>query len=135
MKQTMLLKLAPTIEQHQALLETMHAFNAACDYVAEIALSEKTANKFALQKIVYGELRTTYKLASQLAIRAISKASEAYKRDKSIKPTFRREGPLVYDPRVMSFKGLTHVSLLTLCGRVLVAFIIGNFQQSRMDAI
>jgi predicted transposase len=94
MKQTMLLKLAPTEEQHQALLETMHAFNAACDYVAEIAFSEKTANKFALQKIVYGELRTTYKLASQLAIRAISKASEAYKRDKGIKPTFRREGAL-----------------------------------------
>ena len=67
---------------------------------------KKTANKFALQKLVYGELRTTYKLAAQLAIRAISKASEAYKRDKSIQPTFQPEGALVYDERVMSFKGL-----------------------------
>lgn len=89
----MLLKLVPTTEQHQALLETMHAFNAACNYVAGIAYAQKTANKFELQKVVYGELRTTYTLAAQLAIRAISKASEAYKRDKSIQPTFKPEGP------------------------------------------
>src|SRR2546421_5258 len=135
MKQTMLLKLAPTEEQHQALLETMHAFNAACDYVAEMAFSEKTANKFELQKIVYGELRTTYKLAAQLAIRAISKASEAYKRDKSIKPHFRPEGALTYDERAMSFKGLTTVSLLTLHGRVLVPFLVGGYQQARLNRI
>src|SRR6266571_6043660 len=135
MKQTMLLKLAPTEEQHQALLETMHTFNAAANYVAAIAFSEKTANKFELQKIVYGELRTTYKLAAQLAIRAISKASEAYKRDKSIQPFFQSEGAIVYDPRVMSFKGLNTVSLLTLSGRVLVPFRMGEYQESRLDQI
>ena len=116
----MLLKLTPTEEQHHALLETMHAFNAACNYVASVAFAEKTANKFELQKLVYSELRGTYKLAAQLAIRAISKASEAYKRDKSIPPTFQPEGAIVYDERVMSFKGLLTVSLLTIQGRVLV---------------
>ena len=131
----MLLKLAPTKEQHQALLDTMHAFNAACNYVAEIAFSEKTANKFELQKLVYGELRSTYKLAAQLAIRAISKASESYKRDKSIKPTFKLEGAIVYDERVMSFKGWLSVSLLTLSSRVLIPFQVGGYQQARMDAI
>lgn len=135
MKQTMLLKLAPTTEQHQALLDTMHVFNEAANYVAEVAFAEKSANKFELQKLVYGELRTAYKLPAQLAIRCISKASEAYKRDKSIKPTFKPEGAVVYDERVMSFKGLTHVSLLTLAGRVLVPFIIGAYQQARMDSI
>src|SRR5713101_974450 len=135
MKQTMLLKLAPTEEQHQALLESMHTFNAAANYVASVAFAEKSANKFELQKLVYGELRTTYKLAAQLAIRCISKASEAYKRDKSIQPTFRPEGALVYDPRVMSFKGLTQVSLLTLTGRVLVPFRMGGYQSVRMDRI
>ncbi len=81
----MLLKLVPTEEHRHALLETMHQFNAGANYVAEIAFAEQSANKHALQKLVYGELRTTYKLAAQLAIRCISKASEAYKRDKSIK--------------------------------------------------
>jgi len=135
MKQTMLLKLAPTEDQHHALLETMRAFNAAVNYVADIAFVDKTANKFELQKVVYGELRTTYKLPAQLAIRAISKASEAYKRDKSIKPSFRAEGSIVYDPRVMAFKGLSTVSLITLSGRVLVPFIVGGYQQARMDRI
>jgi len=84
MNQTMLLKLAPSPAQHTALLKTMHAFNEGANYVASVAFAEKTANKFALQKLVYGELRTTYQLAAQLAIRCISKASEAYKRDESI---------------------------------------------------
>jgi putative transposase len=135
MKQTMLLKLVPTEEQHHALLETMHAFNEACTYVVEIAYHRQSANKFELQKLVYRELRTTYKLAAQLAIRAISKASEAYKRDKSIKPSFRPEGAIVYDERVMSFKGLLSVSLLTISGRVLVPFRIGGYQASRLDQI
>src|SRR5438105_2451107 len=135
MKQTMLVKLVPTEEQHHALLETMHAFNEAANYVASVAFAEKTANKFALQKLVYGELRTTYQLAAQLAIRCISKASEAYKRDKSIQPTFRPEGAIVYDERLMNFKGIDTVSLLTLSGRVLVPFRFGAYQQARMDAI
>src|SRR6266700_6880971 len=135
MKQAMLLKLAPTTEQCHALLETMHAFNEAANYVASVAFAEKSANKFALKKLVYGELRTTYKLPAQLAIRCISKASEAYKRDKSTQPTFRPEGAIVYDPRVMAFKGIDTVALLTLSGRVLVPFRVGGYQQARMDAI
>ncbi len=135
MKQTMLLKLAPTPEQAQALLDTMHAFNAACDYIAEQAFESQVANKFELQKMTYGELRTTYHLPAQLAIRAISKTTDVYKRDKSIKPTFRPEGAIVYDERVMSFKGIDTVSLLTLSGRVLVPFRFGAYQQSRIDAI
>src|SRR2546421_4607317 len=133
MNQTMLLKLAPTTEQHQALLDTMHIFNEAANLVASVAFAEKNANKFELQKLVYGELRSAYKLPAQLAIRAISKASEAYKRDKNIQPTFRPEGTIVYDERVMSFKGLSSVSLTTLSGRVLVPFLVGGYQQACMD--
>ena len=76
MKQTTLLKLAPTSEQAQALLDTLYAFNAACDYVASQAFEAKVANKFELQKMTYGELRTTYHLPAQLAIRAISKTTD-----------------------------------------------------------
>jgi putative transposase len=113
----------------------MQMFNKAANYVASVAFAEKSANKIALQKVVYGDLRTTYKLPSQLAIRCISKASEAYKQDKSIQPAFRPEGAIVYDERVMSFKGLTHVSLLTLSGRVLIPFLIGDYQRARVEAI
>jgi hypothetical protein len=119
----------------------MHAFNAAATHVAAIAFREQSANKFDLQKLVYGELRTAYTLPAQLAIRAISKASEAYKRDKSIQPTLRPEGAIIYYQSVMSLKSLkslkslTTVSLLTLAGRVLVPFLVGTYQESRMDTV
>jgi putative transposase len=135
MKQTMLLKLAPSPEQSNALLETMHAFNDACNAIADVAYAEKLANKFELQKLVYADIRKQYGLSAQLTIRAISKVVEVYKRDKSIKPTFCREGAVTYDERVMAFKGLTDVSLLTLHGRLLVPFRIGGYQQARLDAI
>jgi putative transposase len=135
MKQTMLLKLAPSPEQHTALLDTMHAFNNACNAIVETAFAEQLANKFKLQKLVYVDIRKHFGLSSQLAIRAISKAADTYKRDKSIKPSFRREGAVTYDERLMSFKGLNEVSLLTLQGRVLVPFRIGGYQQARLDSI
>ena len=135
MKQTMLLKMVPTPEQAAALLETLHAVNAACNYAAEIAFKTQMGNKFELQKLVYGTLRVDYHLPAQLAIRAISKAVDGYKRDKRVQPTFKPEGAIAYDERVMAFKGLTTVSLLTLQGRVLVPFRFGRYQAARMDAI
>ncbi len=135
MKQTMLLKLAPSPEQSNALLETVHAFNEACNAIAEVAFAEQLANKFELQKLVYADIRKQYGLSSQLTIRAISKVVDSYKRDKSIKPTFKHEGAVTYDERVMAFKGLTDVSLLTIQGRVLVPFRMGEYQQSRLESI
>src|SRR2546428_226782 len=123
MKQTMLLKLAPSPGQSNGLLETVHAFNDACNAIADVAIASQLANKFELQKLVYADIRKLYGLSSQLTIRAISKVVDSYKRDKSIKPAFRREGAVTYDERVMAFKGLTEVSLLTLQGRVLDALV------------
>jgi putative transposase len=135
MKQTMRLKLVPTPDQHAALLETLHAFNAACTYAAEQAFAARTANQFERQKLVYGALRATYHLPAQLAIRAISKTVEAYQRDKDTQPPFRPEGAIVYDPRGMSFKGPKTVSLLTLSGRVLGPFWVREYQAPRREAI
>jgi len=42
---------------------------------------------------------------------------------------------MTFDPRVMSFKGLDIVSLLTIRGRQLISFRFGTYQQSRMKAI
>ena len=135
MKQTMLLKLAPSPEQSKALLATLHAFNAACNRIAQTAFAEQLANKFELQKLVYADIRKEYGLSSQLTIRAISKVVDSYKRDKSIQPTFGPEGAMTYDERVMAFKGLTEVSLLTLQGRILIPFRIGGYQQARLDSM
>jgi len=99
---TELLKLAPTGEQIAMLSATMRACNEAANRVAEVAFEHRTANKIALQKIVYADLRADFGLSSQMAVRAIAKACEAYKRDKDIKPTFRPDGAIQYDQRILT---------------------------------
>lgn len=133
MKQTIAVKLEPTAEQAASLIETMTAFNRGCDYVASVAFEKRQANKIAIQPFVYGPLRADFGLSSQMAIRCIAKTVEAYKRDKNIQPTFDPLGAIVLDDRLMSFKGLSHVSLLTLGGRILVPMRFGAYQAARLD--
>jgi predicted transposase len=134
-KQVIALRLEPSAEQHQALLETLEAFNAGCQYAAAVAYERQCANKIALQPLVYGKLREQYGLSSQMAIRAISKAVEAYKRDKRVHVRFRLRGAMVYDERIMTFEGLTQVSLLSLAGRLLLPMRYGSYQAARIDQV
>src|SRR5262249_55573697 len=115
------------------LVATMERFNAACDAIAAVAFQERCANKVQLQKLVYFQTRADFGLSAQLTIRAISKVVEAYKRDKRVQPRFRAHGAVPYDQRIMSWKGLEKVSLLTLGGRELVAVRLGAYQRARLD--
>ena len=135
MKQTLMIKLAPTETQHKVLLETMERFNEACNCIANKAFELKTASKIRLQQCVYRDIRRDFGLSAQLTIRAISKVSEAYKRDKKTQPMFKPHGAVVYDQRILSWKGLDKVSILTLEGRQIVPIRIGNYQETRLDRI
>jgi IS605 OrfB family transposase len=135
MKQTLMIKLTPTETQRNALLETMECFNKACNCIADKAFELKTANKIRLQQYVYQDIRKDFGLSAQLTIRAISKVSEAYKRDKKVQPTFKPHGAIVYDQRILSWKGLDRVSILTLQGRQIVPISIGSYQEARLDRI
>ena len=133
MNQVIVIKLEPSQQQHQALLKTLEAFNRGCQYAADVAYEKRLANKIALQPLVYGTLRSEFGLSAQMAIRAIAKAVEAYKRDRRIHVKFDVHGAMVYDPRIMSFKGLTQVSLMCLSGRELVPMRYGAYQAARLD--
>lgn len=135
MLKTLMVKLDPTDEQYQMLLETMHRFNEACNYIAGVAFAIGKANKVEVHKAVYYDVRDRFGLSAQLTVRAISKAVEAYKRDKSIKPEFRSDGAIVYDQRILTWKGLEAVSLTTLQGRQLIPTKIGDYQKARMDRV
>jgi len=117
------------------LLDTMHRFNEACNAIAETAFAIHKANKVEIHKLVYYDIRERFGLSSQLAVRAISKVAEAYKIDKSIKPEFRLDVAIVYDQRILTWKGLEAVSLITLKGRQLIPVRIGDYQKTRMDRV
>jgi len=132
-KLTLPVKLAPSAEQSAALLATVERFNSACNAIAEVTHAKKCANKVELQKLVYYDTRERFGLSSQLTVRAISKVVEAYKRDKTIRPRFRPHGAVPYDQRIMSWKGVEAVSLLTLAGRQIIPTRLGSYQVARID--
>jgi putative transposase len=135
MKQTLLVKLSPTPAQHASLLHTLKTFNAACNDIAETAFAEKSANKVALQKLVYYDIRQRFSLSAQMCIRASAKVAEAYKRERKVKPSFRLHGAMVYDERICSFPAPDRVSLLTLDGRAIIPLRFGAYAAGRLERI
>ena len=135
MKLTLLVKLAPDDEQYSLLLQTMERFNEACDDIAKVAYHNRLANNWALHKLVYYRIREQYGLSAQMTVRAIGKVVEAYKRDKNILCKFKPHGAMVYDERILSWKGLEYASILTLEGRIKVPIRIGEYQKARMDRL
>jgi IS605 OrfB family transposase len=131
MKLTLQTQVFPYKTQAKALEATLRAFNTGTSWVAEQAFALKSANKIKLQKVVYTELRTRFGLSAQMAVRSIAQACEAYKRDRSVLPVFREFAAMPYDQRMMSFKGVDRVSLLTLTGRIIVPVIMGSYQAQR----
>lgn len=115
-----MLKLAPTEEQANALLATMQACNEASNHVAEIAFKLHSANRTQVHHETYYDIRKLFGLSSQMAVRAIAKACNAYKRDKTIQPKFRPLGAIAYDQRILSWKGADRITILTLNGRITV---------------
>jgi IS605 OrfB family transposase len=128
-------KLLPTPEQSAALLETLERVNEACGWLAERAFELKSADKLKLQGLYYRDLREKFELSSQMAVRAISKVVEAYKRDRTRQPAFRPHGAIAYDQRIMSFKAMDRVSLLTISGRILVPYVAGGYHRARLEGV
>lgn len=131
MKLTLQIQLLPDAATAEKLKATVERFNEAANWLAPKAYGRKLANKFALQKLYYKDLRNLFGLSAQMAIRCIAQVVEAYKRDKSVQPSFRKHASIPYDQRLYSFKGIDRVSLLTLEGRVLVPMLMGNYQREQ----
>jgi putative transposase len=133
MKLTLQIQLFPDKEQARQLQSTIERFNQACSWLATQAFELGTANKIKLQQLFYYHLRERFGLSAQMAAICIRHVGGTYSRDKSIKPVFRKDAAMPYDSRVMSFKGIDRVSLLTLEGRVIVPFVMGKYQAERFS--
>jgi IS605 OrfB family transposase len=130
-KLTLQIQLHPDKEQSAKMRETIARFNEAASWLAGKAFKLQTANKIKLQQIYYADLRSRFGLSAQMAVRCIAQTCEAYRRDKKIQPKFRATAAMPLDQRLMSFKGIDRVSILTLQGRVLVPFVMGAYQRER----
>lgn len=135
MKLTLQLQILPTADHAVALRDVMAACNAAATYAAQIGFEAKLFTQPSLHRRCYAELRTQFGLSAQLAVRAIGKAVEVFRRDKTRAPIFRADGAITYDERCFSFKGPAACSILTRSGRILVPMVYGTYQSERFDRI
>jgi len=129
MKLTVKVKLLPTSDQKSSLLKTMEVFNNACNYISKIAWETKTFGHVGLHHLCYKFVRETYGLSAQLTVRAIGKVCESYRIDKKTLHVFKKYSALVYDQRILSFRGLDTVSILSLDGRFKIPIVCGEYAQ------
>ena len=113
----------------------MRAFNAAATYAARVGFDAHVFAQPSIHSRCYRELRDRFGLSSQMAVRAIGKAVAVFRRDKTRCPIFRPDGAMVYDQRLLSFKGVDAASVLTLDGRERIPLVFGEYQRQRFDRI
>jgi putative transposase len=135
MKLTLQLQLWPTAAQKTTILATMERFNAAASFAAKVGFEAKVFSQPSIHGRCYREIRERFGLSAQMAVRAIGKAVEAFARDKSKCPVFKPRSAVIYDPRILSFKGLDKVSLWTLAGRMILPLVYGEYQGERFDRL
>ena len=126
MKLTLKIKLLPTDEQANLLLDTMKEANTACNAISDVAWQEKIFNNFRLHHKVYHSYRATFNLSSQMLISQIAKVADAYKLDKKVKRQFKPLGSIAYDSRIMTYKPNNIVSLWCIGGRQKINFVCHN---------
>lgn len=105
------------------MIDTFLRYNGACNFVSSIAFEKKLSNRVFLQKVVYKDIRETFDLASQLTIRVIGKT------DRNHYHEFMDYGSIVYDQRILSFKGLDKVSINTTGGSIRIPKTIRKYVQ------
>ena len=133
MKLTLQLQLLPALDQKPALLATMERFNEAATFAAKLGFDAGVFSQPSIHKLAYREIRERFGLSAQMAVRAIGKAVECFKRDKTRCPIFKPRSVICYDNRILGFKGLDKVSLWVLGGRMIFPLVYGEYQSERFD--
>jgi putative transposase len=135
MKLTAKVKLKTTDFQFRALQETLKRANACCDWISNRAWEAKSFRTFDLHELTYHEARRRFDLTAQVVIRCISKVADAYRLDYNATRSFRPEGAIAYDDRILKWyvdKGI--VSIWTTSGRLKVPFAAGPRQLALLQS-
>ena len=130
MKLTAQVKLQPTEEQAKSLQLTLQTANEACNYISDIAWQEQVFGQYSLHKLVYYPVRERFGLSAQMTVRCIAKVADSYKTGRSIKRTFKINGGIAYDSRILRYNlERSTVSIGTLNGRLHIPFACGERQR------
>ena len=138
MQRVVKLKLQPTPEQKDLLLETVHQYAACFNEASRVGWQDRITNGVDLHRATYYPLRAAYpKMPSQLVISARMKAIEALRAVFARKKKGRKAGQpksqygaIRYDARTYAFwPDKQTLSLSTVAGRQHVAVSVPEYFQ------
>ena len=134
MRLTAKVKLYPTQEQFDALLQTMESANDACNAISQVAWDAKNFKQFAIHRLTYRAMRERFDLTAQVVVRCIAKVADAYKLDRKGKRAFKPHGAIAYDDRILSWKTDEQtVSIWTADGRQFILYQCGKRQKELLQ--
>jgi IS605 OrfB family transposase len=124
-------KLNTTPEQRAALLATLAEANAACDAISATAWQACEFRCLSLQKLVYHDIKASFRLGAQIVVRCIAKVADAYKLDRKVRRTFQPHGAIAFDDRNLTwYTDKSAVSIWTPQGRQYISYSAGEHQRT-----
>lgn len=129
---TVRIKLLTNASQKDSLLRTMQAFNCAATFAAKQGFEHKIFSRPGIHHLSYYKIRESTGLTAQLAINAIGRAVGCFVKDKTKCPHFRPRSAVIYDRKVLRFKGLTHVSIATIDGRLVMPVVLTGYHTPKL---
>jgi len=127
-------RLNPTPEQANYLLQTLEAANALCNTISVFAWDKKVFGAFGLHKALYHQLRGDTGITAQVVVRMFAKVSDAYKLDKKRKRTFQPHGAIAYDIRILRYYTEKQaVSIWSVAGRLHIPYSAGERQKELLQ--
>lgn len=126
------IKLLPTASQKASLLRTMEVFNVAANFAAKEGFAHRAYSRADLHRLTYYPIRQLTGMTSELVIRAIHRAVDCFTRDKTVCPEFRKRSAIVYDNRVLRFKGADTISIASMDGRLTIAVVMADYQKATL---
>ena len=134
MKLTAKVRLKPTDEQAELLLDTLQEANAACNDISAWAFETKTFRQFAIHKGCYHRIKGSFNLSAQVVVRAISKVADSYKLEKKVQRTYRKYGATAYDSRILRYLfDKRQVSIWTVQGRQKIDYLTGKHHAKLLE--
>jgi putative transposase len=134
MKLILQIQLLPDTEAAAKMKAAIERFNEAATWLAGVAFEKEITRAFNLHHVAYRDIREKFGLPADMAVRCLAQVCEAYKRDRSVRPKFRKHAAVPFGMgKNISFKGPDRVSIGTLAGRVVIPFLMGKYQAERFQ--
>ncbi len=129
---TIVCKLIVPSDAEKRITDTMRAFAAACNFIADWGRANKESHQFTLHHGCYFDVRSKFGLTANLAVRAIGRVAPRLAKIKT-RNSFFRPTSVDFDSKIFVLDGRNWIAGLTLLGgRAKFALSLGQYQRDAL---